>query len=59
MLGEVAASLPNGQGRVMAGHGHLMVQEDPDLAAEAVRDHIHRGEAVAGSLPIPALLAQL
>jgi pimeloyl-ACP methyl ester carboxylesterase len=59
MLGEVADSLPTGQGRAMLGHGHLMVQEDPDLAAEAVRAHVHRGEAVAGSLPIAALLAQL
>lgn len=59
MLGEVAANLPNGQGRVMLGHGHLMVQEDPDRCAQAVRDHIYRGGAVDGSTPIPALLAQL
>lgn len=59
MLGEVADSLPHGQGRVMLGHGHLMVQEDPDLCAEAVRAHICRGDAVAQSTPIPQLLAQL
>lgn len=59
MLGEVAAESPHGQGRVMTGHGHLMVQEDPDLCAEAVRAHIYRSEPVAASMPIPELLAQL
>ena len=59
MLGEVAADLPDGQGRAMLGHGHLMVQEDPDRCAQAVRDHVHRGAAVDGSIPISELLAQL